>query len=150
MHNARRLGLNHYSLYFGILFVLAIFSLSLMTTALNFHQHQAIAQTLKNTTNNNPSVSSAASPSTTKASKVSKSAPATNSYANTTTTNVASTAATTKDHRPIVSNITLPFNVTKPIRVEFNGSDPDKNDTLTFYIVHPPLTGSSAMSPGIQ
>src|SRR6476646_449808 len=46
-----------------------------------------------------------------------------------------------QDHPPKVSNVTLPINLTKPNRVNFNGSDPDKNDTMTFYIVRQPTHG---------
>jgi hypothetical protein len=116
-----------------------------MTTLLNAHQHQAMAQTLKNATNNNTNVSSTGehnlttSPLTTNVPNVSKAAPTTTPNA-TSPTNVTTT--TPKDHPPTVSNITLPINLTKPLKVHFNGSDPDKDDKLTFYIVHQSAHGT--------
>jgi hypothetical protein len=143
LHKTHRLGLDYYSLYFGTLFAIAIFSLPLMTTLLNAHQHQAMAQTVKNATNNT-NVSSAgvhnppASPLTTNVPNVSKSAPTTTLN----TTSPTNVTTTPKDNPPTVSNITLPINSTKPLKVQFNGSDPDKNDKLTFYIVHQSAHGT--------
>jgi hypothetical protein len=53
----------------------------------------------------------------------------------------SSLSRNSQDHPPTVSNITLPINLTKPVRVQFNAIDPDKNDTFTFYIVHLPAHG---------
>src|SRR6266487_6520179 len=50
MYKTPRLGLHYYLLFFGILFAIAIFSLPLMATLLNVHQHQVMAQTTPNST----------------------------------------------------------------------------------------------------
>ncbi len=59
MYKTPRLGLHYYLLFFGILFAIAIFSLPLMATLLNVHQHQVMAQT-QNGTNNNTKLTKAA------------------------------------------------------------------------------------------
>jgi hypothetical protein len=55
------------------------------------------------------------------------------------TTNTQLPAA--KGHLITVSNITIPLNLKKPIRVELKATDSDKNDTLAFYIVRFPAHG---------
>jgi hypothetical protein len=104
-----------------------------MTVLLNARQHQAMAQTLKNVTNANLSSTGMrilpATPSTTNVANLSKAAP----------TNV--TSKTPKDLAPTVSNFTVPINLTKPVKVQFKATDPDKNDTFTFDILRFPAHG---------
>ena len=133
MYETNRTGLNYYYLYIGIIFAIAIFSLPFMTILLNARQHQAMAQTLKNVTNTNLSSAGVrtlpARPSTTNVGNLSKEAP----------TNL--TSKTPKDLPPTVSNLTFPINLTKPVKVQFKATDPDKNDTFTFDILRFPAHG---------
>jgi cytoskeletal protein RodZ len=140
LYETRRVGLDYYCFYFGILFAIAIFSLPLTTTLLNAHQHQAMAQT-QNATNNNTDVSSArahnlpASPSTPNVPNGSKAATAAPNPIRPTATRTPPRAL------PTVLNITLPINLTKPINVKFKSSLPYENDNLTFYITQKPANG---------
>jgi hypothetical protein len=133
LYETNRTGLNYYYLYIGIIFAIAIFSLPFMTILLNARQHQAMAQTLKNVTNTNLSSAGVrtlpARPSTTNVGNLSKEAP----------TNL--TSKTPKDLPPTVSNLTFPINLTKPVKVQFKATDPDKNDTFTFDILRFPAHG---------
>lgn len=127
MYETRRLGFDYYSLYFGILFAITIFSLPLMATLLNVHQHQVMAQT-QNATNNNTNASSPrlhnmpASPST-------PTVPV-RTTPNPTQLNVSS------------SVVALPINLTKPSTIiKLNGSLPFPNDSLIFSIIQNPSNG---------
>lgn len=131
-------------LYFAIPLTAALFFMFLITTSDNI-ERQAMAQTLKNTMNNNLSLSSTRThnlnepQSVTNSSNISKAMP-TQNIGLSGPTNVTGGAA--KDHPPTVKNITMPINSTNPVQVKLKAIDPDKNDTFKFYIMHRPVHGN--------
>jgi Bacterial Ig-like domain/Bacterial Ig domain len=127
MYKTPRLGLHYYWLFFGILFAIAIFSLPLMTTLLNVHQDQVMAQTL-NATNNNTNASSPR---------------VHNPPASPSTPNVSKAATTTpKSAQLIVLNFTWPIDLTKPSTIVKLPNVTPPNDRLTFHIIQNSSNGN--------
>src|SRR6476660_1454879 len=46
-----------------------------------------------------------------------------------------------QDHPPKVPDLIISTNGTRPLKLNFNGSDPDRNDRLKFFILQRPING---------
>lgn len=117
-----------------MLFATVLFSSSFSVILVNSYQHQAMAQSQKSPVNNIHVYSIASH-------NQASSSIATN-VRNGSNTSISKTQTVPSNgHEFTVSNLTLPLNLTKPIKFELKARDPDKNDTLAFYIVRFPAHG---------